>query len=164
MTFLAGEDLTADDLNTFINPPLVFAYQSVAQTLTTAVDTAITMTSEVIDTHNGHSTSVNTSRYTPTVAGTYDLEGQVAFAVSTTGDRGAHFRKNGVRITSAPYAGQGSMKGAALLAGIARCGGVVAMNGTTDYLELYAVHDHGSNLNTSVGLTASYMLVKRIGA
>lgn len=165
MTFLAGEDLTADDLNTFINPPLLVAQQIVVQTLTTATWAAITMTSETIDSLNGHSTSVNPSRYTPNISGYYQVDAQAAFAGSTAGDRGAQIRKNGSTVDGAHYGAQRAMAGTGSFSGIASCKAVVFLNGTTDYIELFAYQDSGGNLDTyySAGFTASYMIAKRIG-
>lgn len=165
-SFLAGENLTADDLNTFVNPPLLLAEQTVVQLLTTGIWAAITMTSETIDTINGHSTSVNTARYTPNVAGNYDCEGQVAFAANITGDRGAQFRKNGSVVAGLKYGAQRAMAGTGSFAGIARCGGVVFLNGTTDYVELYGYQDCGGNLDTyyNASFTGSYMKITRIGS
>lgn len=163
-TFAAGEKITAARLNLIADPPLLVAQQIVVQTLANITWAAITMTGETIDSLNGHSTSTNPSRYTPSTAGYYEVEGQVAFAASTAGDRGAQIRKNGATIDGAHYGAQRAMAGVGSFSGIARCGAVVFLNGTTDYIELYGYQDSGGNLNTyyTAGFTASYMKVKRI--
>lgn len=165
MPFLAGQILTAADLNSATDPPLVFAYQIVTQSLANTTWTAITMTAEVIDTISGHSLVTNTSRYTPNVAGTYEVYGQVAFAINATGDRGAQFRKNGSTTDGLQYGAARAMSGGNF-AGIAVSSGVVNLNGTTDYVELYAFQDSGGTISTSygAGFTTSFMQIRRIGS
>lgn len=165
MAFLAGENLTAAALNAVTDPPLLFAYQIVTQTLLSTTWSAITMTAEVIDTISGHSLTTNTSRYTPTVAGTYEVYGQVAFAISSAGDRGAQFRKNGATTDGLQYGAARAISGGGL-AGIAVTSGVVSLNGTTDYIELYGTQDSGGALDTfyAAGFTTSFMQIRRIGS
>lgn len=158
-TFSAGEELTAADLNL---KPYLHAYQSVAQNLTTAVAAAITMTQEVIDTLNGHSTSSNTSRYTPSVAGYYRCIGQVMFAVSTAGDRSAYFGLNGSRSDNAPYGAMPAMNGAGFVGGCAFAFATLHCNGTTDYIELFGSQNSGGTLATLVtsAFTNSMMIIE----
>lgn len=165
MDFASGDEPTATKLNNVLQSRC-HAYQTTPQTLTTSVSAAVTFDSEAYDPKGFHSTSVNTSRITPNVAGTYRVTGQCAYATNTTGDRGAHVRKNGAAIDSMAYGGAPAMNGTGLLAGIAHCFGTASMNGTTDYFELYATQNSGGNLNTfyaGAGLTNSYLIVERIG-
>lgn len=165
MDWASGEKPTATKLNNILQSRC-HVYQTTPQTLTTAVSAAVTFDAEAYDPKGFHSTSVNTARVTPIVAGTYKVFGQCAYATNTTGDRGAHVKKNGTGIDSLAYGGAPAMNGTALLAGIAHCSGTVSMNGTTDYLELYATQNSGGNLNTfyvGAGLTTSYLIVERIG-
>ena len=164
MAFAAGQKITAAALNAVMFPPKAHAYQLVVQTLTTSVSAPITMTGEFFDTAGNHSTAVNTSRFTCSVAGTYKCYGQVAYDVNIVGDRAAHFRKNNVAIDSLPYGGAPAMNGTGLLAGIAQAGGSVALI-VGDYVELFGTQNSGGNLNTfySAGGTNSFWIIERIG-
>jgi hypothetical protein len=71
--------------------PFFIGRQTVAQTLTTAVSTDITMDVEDVDTDSGHSIVTNTYLYTFNTAGSYLLIGTLAMAASATGDRAAWF-------------------------------------------------------------------------
>jgi hypothetical protein len=77
--------------------------QATAQTALAAGQwTAITMTVEDIDTHDGHSTAANTSRWTcpASQAGLYELSGAVTFGATPTGSRLlARLTKGGALIT-----------------------------------------------------------------
>lgn len=165
MAFLAGENLTASALNAVTDPPLLFAYQIVTQSLLNSTWTAVTMTAEVVDTISGHSLVTNTSRYTPNVSGTYEVYGQVAFAINATGDRGAQFRKNGAVTDGLQYGAARAMSGGNF-AGIAVTSGMVNLNGSTDYIEVYAFQDSGGTISTSygAGFTTSFMQIRRIGS
>lgn len=166
MTIRAGHKVTVADFDAtaIVVPPYLHAYQvsGATQTLTTVTWTEITMTGEIIDTKNAHSTSVNTARYTPTVAGYYECLGVVAFAVDTVGDRIAQFRKNGAIVTGgAPYQGTAAMNGAALSFGFAHADATISCNGSTDYISLWGQHNKGSNLATaSDANSCSFMIVK----
>lgn len=164
MDFAAGEEPTATKLNGIFQS-VTHAYQTSTQTLTTATWTAITMNAEAYDPRGLHSTSANTSRFTPNVAGRYKCFGMVAFAGDTTGDRAAQFRKNGAQTDELPYGPMPAMNGTGLVAGAAFAMGTVALNGSTDYVELYGIHNKGSNLATfySALLSGSYWIIERIG-
>ncbi len=64
-----------------------------------------------------------------------------------------------------PYGAARAMQGTGLAAGIAHAFGTVSLNGTTDYVELWASQNSGGNLNTeySSGFTNSFLIVERIG-
>jgi hypothetical protein len=106
--------------------PAFSAYQSVAQSVPAHTFTKITFTTEEFDTNNNFASS----RFTPTVAGYY----QVSFSVTTAPPQGFFtlLYKNGVNYKigsntngTSPnlYSGTGSV--------------LAYMNGSTDYLEIY---------------------------
>lgn len=144
MPYTAGQKLRASDLN----PPILHMYQSTTQSLADTTWAAITMNAEFIDTQNGHSTTVNNSRFTPNRAGLYELFGQVSFAVNSVGDRGAQFRKNGSQIIQAPY-GVYRAPATAAFFGAANCSATIELNGTTDYIELWGIQNSGAALSTA---------------
>lgn len=104
--------------------------------------TAVTFTTEVKDTNNGHSTSTNTSRYTCQVAGSYELYGGHRFAASSSGSRGARFSKNGTVITSSDNLIPATPGGQMALS--ARTTQVDLIVG--DYVELEAWQNTGGNI------------------
>jgi hypothetical protein len=166
-TWVAGEVVTAaymngnirDALNWLLSTrPLFSAVQSVAQSLANNTWTSITFTTEILDRDNGHSTSVNTSRYTGQTAGNYRVSG-VATSVQATGQMLASIAKNGTRIsgaaTTAPTTG--AVAGAIALAPN------VFLNGTTDYVELQGFQNSGGAVNTSLTDFSSTLTVEWAG-
>ncbi len=96
MVFYAGQPLTAADLNY----PIATLRQTTLQTLTTGTWTALTFTTEDVDSHNGHSNSSNTDQYVIQKSGNYWISGKSAYAANATGQRGSRFTKNGTAIAS----------------------------------------------------------------
>lgn len=132
--------------------PSFFGYQvsGSPQTITASTPVALTMTGEHFDDINGHSTSTNTSRYTPTVPGRYKLFGMLSVdnTLATGSVFTCQFRKNGAVQLSCPY-GQGVAQNQAFAANNVFCYGEVVCNGTTDYIEMWI------NSNVTVGTFAN---------
>lgn len=149
----AGTRLTASRLNV----PVARSRQTSTQTLTTGVYGAVTMTTEDFDSHSGHSTSSNTSRYTVQTgwAGIYQLSGGVAFAANATGTRGSRWSKNGTALSasSTQFANTGAGTACRIPADTISVDLAVG-----DYVELEAFQDSGGNLATfATGENASYV-------
>ena len=118
------------------NMPAFSAYQSSAQTLTGSTYTKITFTTEVFDTNNNFASST----FTPTVAGYYQINCGISVG-STASVVLLYLYKNGNPIyllsntnTSVVSATSGS--------------GLVYMNGSTDYVEVYALFVTGQAVAT----------------
>ncbi|HEV2778699.1 MAG TPA: hypothetical protein VGX25_04790 [Actinophytocola sp.] len=160
-TFQAGKRLTAAQLNL---KPYLHALQNTSQNITSSsvITQAVTFDAELVDTINGHSTSSNTSRYTPSVAGYYRCSGIVALAANTTGDRAAQFKKNGSAVDGAPYFSVPAVNGTGFVSTTVFAEAMIFCNGTTDYVELYVGQNSGSTLATQVSstLTKSYMMIE----
>jgi hypothetical protein len=108
------------------NMPAFSAYGSAAQTVSNATFTKITLDIEEFDTNNNFASS----RFTPTVAGYYQVNGQVNGAGTSSLSRTLiTLYKNG---TAYKYGTDGTISRATV-----SC--VVYMNGSTDYLELYGL-------------------------
>ena len=135
-----GTILTTATAGVPINGPAFSAYQSVAQTLTSATFTKITVTTEEFDTNNNFSSS----RFTPTVAGYYQFSANISVASSAT-TIFSYFYKNGTYEKSA--GGSGSTQGAASGSALIYC------NGSTDYIEFYAYFAVGQNTNPGIAFT-----------
>jgi hypothetical protein len=166
VAFEAGSRLLAEDLTTtlsrLLDPPGAQLRQTVAQSITHSTFTAITFTTEDYDNQGGHSTTVNTSRYTCQVAGRYLISGKVAFVSNTTGRRGTQWRVNGsqvqgsqVLLSSGDDADETQYPALTMTV-------LLAVN---DYVELFAIQQSGGSLNTSVtdAHTQSVMQVRWTG-
>lgn len=159
-SFLAGENLTADDLNL---RPFLHVYQAngATQSISNGVPTAITFTLEIADTISGHSTSLSTSQYNPNVAGLYECHGMVCFETNCTGKFVGYFAKNGVAEVGGKYNTEVADTNAfafntALVVATIRC------NGSTDYIELIANTNFGATKVTAASTTnaGSFMLCR----
>ena len=107
------------------NGPAFSAYQSSNQTITSSTYTKVTFDTEVFDTNSNFASST----FTPTVAGYYQINACVAPASATTYTV-IKLYKNG----SAFYNGGA---GPGLTNSQSNVSGVVYMNGTTDYVDVY---------------------------
>jgi len=108
------------------NMPAFSAYGSTAQTVSNATFTKVTLDAEEFDTNSNFASS----RWTPTTAGYYQINGQVNGAGTGTLSRTlATLYKNGAAYK---YGVDGTISRSTV-----SC--VVYMNGTTDYLELYGL-------------------------
>lgn len=116
--------------------------QTAAQTLTAGVLNPITFTTEDLDLLSGHSTSSQTSRYTPPVPGWYGFSSQVGYAGgSADSSRYCGLLKNGSAV-----AGSGTQHYSLQLIAQTVSSSMVAiqMNGTTDYVEVYGSFSSGT--------------------
>jgi len=110
------------------NMPAFYAYQSAtAQSVTSNVATKLVFDVVVFDTNSNYSTANN--RFTPTVAGYYQINALTNPATTTTNTQ-IYLYKNGSRIT---YMQTSSSNSSATLSAL------MQMNGSTDYLEVYVV-------------------------
>lgn len=129
--------------------PVVRLVQAVAQSIPNTTDTALSFTTEDIDTHGFHDTSTNNSRITPNVAGIYYIQGTVFYVANTS--------KTIVSANIFKNAGVQAPRGRHLPVA-ATNGGVsvvtsmlLTANGTTDYFELAANQTSGGAILTSAG-------------
>ena len=110
--------------------PAFSAYQSSAQSLSNGIDTKLLFQTKEFDTTTAYDTS--TSRFTPQLAGYYQISGGFKIATTQT-SMVLTIRKNGVSAKLLNFAGSAT-------AGL--CGSaLVFLNGTTDYIELYGQQD-----------------------
>jgi hypothetical protein len=116
--------------------PAFSAYLASAQTVTTATFTKAQINTEEFDTNGNYDNATN-YRFTPTVAGYYQISGQIGIAATTaiTGSCIASIYKNGARFkdgnfTSAAASGTGFYSVVSAL---------INFNGSTDYVELYGL-------------------------
>ena len=108
--------------------PAFSAYQTSAQSLTTSVTTKITFDTKEYDTASCFSTA--NSRFTPTVAGYYQINGNLIVTTGVTTIL-AYIYKNGSVVA------YGSRADAASLSYTSVVSILLYMNGSTDYVEMY---------------------------
>lgn len=129
--------------NMIIGGPAFSAYLSSAQSVANATFTKISFDTETFDTNNNFASS----RFTPTVAGYYQVNYNIGLLV-TTGTVGLFLYKNGSPICNGGYvSGSANVGGATWVAG----SNLMYMNGSSDYLEVYLYQTSGSSANTSTG-------------
>jgi hypothetical protein len=115
--------------------PAFSAYQSTLQALTAATSTKILFQTEEFDTNNNFASS----RFTPTVAGYYQVSGCVYFG-SATGSCQILFYKNGSSFKSGNF-----FASSAGVGGVVNSSALIYCNGSTDYIELYGYQSIGGN-------------------
>ncbi len=129
------------------NGPAFSAYKDgSSQSISSGVATKVTFETEVFDTNNNFASS----RFTPTVAGYYQINTNITLAGSDTGVA-AIIYKNGneeSRGWSVPISG--------VFNAVATACKVVYLNGSTDFIEVYAFQGAGSarSVNTGISQTA----------
>jgi hypothetical protein len=104
---------------------------------------ALTFDSERYDTASMHSTSVNTSRLTCTVAGWYAIGAHAIHDANATGVRGLYIRMNGATFIG-PVEGPA---GATAARGTAQTVVTVYQLAVGDYVEAWAFQNSGAALN-----------------
>jgi hypothetical protein len=108
--------------------PAFSAYANTNQSITAATTTKINFQVEVFDTNNNFASS----RFTPTVAGYYQITAGVSTVTASL--------TNGFFIAIAKNGGQTLVSGYVLpqVTGVVVIGGLVYLNGSTDYVEITA--------------------------
>jgi hypothetical protein len=132
------------------NQPAFRAYSGTTQTFTNAVTAKIGMNTVDFDTNSNFSTANN--RFQPTVAGYYQINGSAYF--SSTINMTSWFLfiyKNGVLCSY----GNGMQVSAAVA--FATAADIVYLNGSTDYLELYAFITGTGTLSCNAGTAFTYL-------
>lgn len=124
------------------NGPAFSAYQSAAQTIASVTSTKVQLQTKLFDT-NTNFDAVTNYRFTPTVAGYYQTTG--AFYFAFTGPAQVSVYKNGSLALTGPY---GAGTGCDVT-------GLVYLNGSTDYVELYLYAQNGFT-STQFGAGVTY--------
>ncbi len=152
MTVFGGDVILASDINALIaassERPAGRMIQTVAQTgIVNNTMTPVTFTTEQFDTAGVHSTSVNTSRVTPTTAGIYRVMGSVSISGATDYTAAeVVVLVNGSAVAPAfritPSATSNTL--------VLRATAYVECNGTTDYFEVgYRVARSGAGTSST---------------
>jgi hypothetical protein len=133
----SGTVLTTATPGVPVNGPAFSAYMNATQSLSLATLTKVAFDTERFDTNSCFDTS--TYRFTPTVAGYYQVNAMAYFDYSGSqySVTEFHLYKNGGSNTRAQW-NNVSFYGSMAIADL------VYMNGTTDYIEMYALISGGS--------------------
>ena len=125
---IAAANVTQAKLATNVagNGPAFSAYLGTNQSLTSAIYTKLQINTEEFDTNSNYDTS--TYRFTPTVAGYYQVSG--GFSLTATGTPFIMIYKNGSRWKDGAYTYNSNSF-------IVSMSCLVYLNGSTDYVELY---------------------------
>jgi hypothetical protein len=142
-TFTAGQVLTASELNNAI--PLCIL-ENALMAIPASTTTQVTFSTEVLDPLNWHSTSVNTSRVTPTISGYYF----VTLQLNDIASAGALTRalmsliKNGAALAIPIQMDTTGEDDDFALSGYVFC------NGTTDYVEMRVFQTNAGSTSRSI--------------
>lgn len=129
--------------------PAFSAYASAAQSMATSTATKFQLNIKTFDTNNNFDSTTN-YRFTPTVAGYYQING--CFGVAASSGLGfVSIYKNGSEYKRGV---QNSLISSGSLFVVAD---VIYFNGSTDYIELYGQQTSGSSQNNLNGSSLTYM-------
>lgn len=118
-----------------VNMPAFSAYANASQTLSNITYTKLQINTKEFDTNSNYD-NVTNYRFTPTVAGYYQINGAVVVTSSSTIRVAlALIYKNGSNFKQGEYAVTPSTNDATACSGIVSA--LVYLNGSTDYIELY---------------------------
>ena len=115
------------------NAPAFSAYGNTSQTISSGVNTKVTINTKTFDTNTNFDATTN-YRFTPTVAGYYQMNGIVeayAGGSAITGFNTFIYKNGAEALRGSGVVGTGATDI------YSNVNGLFYMNGTTDYLELY---------------------------
>ena len=130
------------------NMPAFSAYQSSGQSVNSATFTKVQLQTEEFDTASAFDSTTN-YRFTPQVAGYYQVSGSVEWSFST-GQSLITIYKNGSRFKDGSF-GTGGTDGTSSVVSV-----LISLNGSTDYVELYCYQNTGTAKTTVNVLTSTF--------
>ena len=137
-----------------IIPPLFRVIRSDYQVLANNTDTVISFDNDSsgssFDTNNFYNTS--TYRFTPTIAGYYQLTAQLEFSLNSGNNLfGVMIFKNGAEALRVRRWNDGSNSNVNI-----NVTGIVAFNGSSDYAQVYGWQNSGGNITVAQGSGRTY--------
>ena len=131
-----------------VNGPAFSVYASANQSCTATTATKIQLNTKLFDTNTNFDATTN-YRFTPTVAGYYQLNGGVAWTNTVTNNSQVYcmIYKNG----SLAFYGN-ILSGVVVTNLLTTVSGLVYLNGSTDYVELYFVTTITQSTISGLGL------------
>ena len=138
--------LPASTGTVMVNGPAFSAYTTSTTSVTNATLTKITLNAKLFDTNNNFDSTTN-YRFTPTVAGYYQVNAVTLMSGSAAGISELLIYKNGSTFTA----------GCTVInvtgGTVPNASSLVYLNGSTDYIELYVYQTSGSTLTVSTTYT-----------
>jgi hypothetical protein len=128
--------------------PAFSAYRNSNQSISSGVITKVQLNTELFDTNNNFDSTTN-YRFTPTVAGYYQINAQVRLRGTSSDNKILYIYKNGSN-----YAAMDNYAISIEYFQIA-FSQVIYFNGTTDYIEMYAL-TNGTNTTIVADATVLY--------
>jgi len=138
----SGVNNSITSLTALVNPTFS-AYLGTAQAIPNNTNTRVNINTEEFDTNSNFNTTTN--RFTPTVAGYYEVTGQASFAANATGLCQILIYKNGAFVATT------QVKNDSAAAPVISTSKLLSMNGSTDYIELFVVQSSGASMNITAG-------------
>ncbi len=132
------------------NGPAFSAYATSAVTMASSTWTKIALQAEEFDTNSNFDSTTN-YRFQPTVAGYYQISGGTTFQPAGAGNRFLSIFKNG-----SVFKGFGVLPAASINYTQMYGSCLVYLNGSTDYVELYALQNSGGSLDNSASNHETY--------
>lgn len=129
-----------------VNGPAFRAITTTAQTITNSTFTKVAFNIEEFDTNSNYDPTTN-YRFTPTVAGYYQITANAALGGATVGYAQCYIYRNGFA-----HVGGSSVPNNNTVGGKVSASGVVYLNGSSDYVEFYVWQNQGASTNLQVGL------------
>lgn len=155
--------LLRDNMNELRSAKTCRVYRSTAGTLTTATLTLVNFDAETTDDEGWHSTSSNTERVTPNIAGLYLVQAGASFGANATGWRELILWRNGTSGQAFSTVGRGvACTGTNSTNWIVT--GMFPANGSTDYFSLSVEQNSGGNLTLAGGEFTTWMSVTFLGS
>jgi hypothetical protein len=133
--------ITSTGVTTQVGAPAFSAYLNGAQSITSSTFTKVQCATEEFDTNSNYDNTTN-YRFTPTVAGYYQINGCINFSSSTKVEFLTSIFKNGSEFKRGVYVAISTAKDE-------NCSvsALVYLNGSTDYVELYGYLNGTGSLN-----------------
>jgi hypothetical protein len=134
-------------INKITSAPAFSAYASGSQTIATATYTKVQFQTEEFDTNSNYDNATN-YRFTPTVAGYYQIGANIQFGGSVTGIQLVLYKNGSAFKTLYAYGGGSSTNAGS------SC--LVNANGSSDYFEIYAYQASGATQTVTATALATY--------
>lgn len=128
------------------NWPVCSAYAGTATAVPSATHTKVTLNTEDIDTEG----SFLNSRFTPQVAGYYQVNASVQFDGTGVAAALCSIYKNGTQARISSY------QAGAVNSPVCNVSALIYLNGKTDYIEMFAYHTTGSSVNTIASALSTF--------
>jgi hypothetical protein len=136
-----ADTATAANSATALSGPAFRAYATGTTTITNNTPARVTLAAEDFDTSNCFASS----RFTPNVAGYYHFNFAIRMENALAGN--ALLYRSGAVVTAGSHGQSGTYGSSG--------SDLIYLNGTTDYVELWAVHYQGTGNVTTMTVTAS---------